>query len=1037
VKKLINKIKNKIFKKKNKNIKNNSDKTDGLFASITKRDPKKEPYFGFDFRKITENEIDPDAKPLVTYVDKISPCHNKLKIEDLILAINGISVKTVKEFFAERAKFKPGEMVELQIKRQGNKLVKNITLISLSEFNNKLKNEIFFNIEMKDLSGNHKCPGCGSFYHENPAKEPRITFVQAGGLADQILEIDDLICKINGTSIKTIDDYAKERIKFKWGQKVTLVIERKGKVLTKSITPISHEDNLNKQMCPQIDVEVNKKKEVSIRGIYRNLAEDPGFYKDSLLQKEMLKENDVILSLNSKKIKSIQDWFRKLSKIKLGKKIPLKIKRGSKKINCVLKLFSFSEFLVRYEFIASAAFNFNNTQTELFMKEFKENNYTALHEERIKEIQNMDLEDDEDKKRIIENFSTYHNYKTGVESGNYIKKWDKKDIELLRKLLKPRFNELNFETSALNLYFNPQLVEYFKKFDTKIEKGITSCITYMLNWHVPGGSPDGAKESVSVNVKNFEKLISAKDKKSVRTLIYDEASDSEKISFFKNTGYFTIKYTSNQNGKLKTEHAHLSISGKYGFEDVCERFSNWLKQICGKSFHRTKNNLAMKEWRESFFEGYPDFTLERLNEIKEMDLEEEYSEEEDYSDEEYNDNEEKIYLTTTVKKEKVAGKESFVLTLDGFPDDAKLETLGDDKKIFLKIYVFDVTDLDSDKYYEICDTTGLTDQYFSNHCHIIKTNEITWSDGNMNLIQSKELEPYGDHPTKLAFPYSVMLLPKVGKRRLSFRTFLCTDKQKFDDTEGRPKDDESINYRPESFKMDDYAEYGFDDYGDYPEILSYTSSEIDVEYKQPGYLDINKRKYNDLKIALGSALNQLGGGSLKENFEKIKDEIRYDGDYSAEGNIYKSLSLKSNYEHALKEKIDLESILKELKKNSRIHERYEMIDLLLNLAITDETYSAKENEFIDKVAKTLDLHNEKFQEIKKQKTASVKFVDFGNRADESIFGITKDMDKKKKLRVLRKEYSRWNALTNNSDKAIRERAREMRDLAANIRRQYT
>ena len=80
-----------------------------------------------------------------------------------------------------------------------------------------------------------------------------------------------------------------------------------------------------------------------------------------------------------------------------------------------------------------------------------------------------------------------------------------------------------------------------------------------------------------------------------------------------------------------------------------------------------------------------------------------------------------------------------------------LKLLGDGKKIFLKIYVFDVTDLDRDKYNEILDTIGMTDQYFSNHCHVIKTNEITWSDENMNLIQSKELEPYGDHPTKLAF----------------------------------------------------------------------------------------------------------------------------------------------------------------------------------------------------------------------------------------------------------------------------------------------
>ena len=44
---------------------------------------------------------------------------------------------------------------------------------------------------------------------------------------------------------------------------------------------------------------------------------------------------------------------------------------------------------------------------------------------------------------------------------------------------------------------------------------------------------------------------------------------------------------------------------------------------------------------------------------------------------------------------------------------------------------------------------------------------------------------------------------------------------------------------------------------------------------------------------------------------------------------------------------------------------------------------------------------------------------------------------KEKEKALRKEYSRWNALTNNSDKSIRERAREMRDLAANIRKQYT
>tara|TARA_B100001971_G_C18156957_1_gene519121 strand:- start:344 stop:1201 length:858 start_codon:yes stop_codon:yes gene_type:complete len=281
-----------------------------------------------------------------------------------------------------------------------------------------------------------------------------------------------------------------------------------------------------------------------------------------------------------------------------------------------------------------------------------------------------------------------------------------------------------------------------------------------------------------------------------------------------------------------------------------------------------------------------------------------------------------------------------------------------------------------------------------------------------------------------------MLLPKVGKRKLSFRTFLCTNKQKFDDAEGRPKDGESIIYRPESFYLDDYNESSFDNYGDYPEILSYSNSEIEVEHKQPGYLDVNRRKYNDLTVALGLSLAQLEGSDLKKNLLRIKDKIKYDGDYSEEGNVYKSLNLKANYERALKEKMDLESILKELKKNSRIHERYEMINLLLNLATEDQTYGEKENKFIDKVAKTLELNAEKFQEIKKQKTATVKFVDFGDKADESVFGITKSMSKDEKLKTLRKEYSRWNSLTNNNDKALRERAREMRDLAANLRKQY-
>ena len=905
---------------------------------------------------------------------------------------------------------------------------------------------VFFDIKMSDLSGNHKCTDCGSFYCSNPKKEPRITFIQAGGLADQILEIDDLICKINGTSIKMVADFDNERKKLKWGQKVDFVIERKGKVLTKSIIPISHEDSLNRQMLPYIDVDVNNKKEVFIKNIQGRLS------KDGLGVFEDLKEEDVILSFNSKKIKLIQDWFGELSKVKPGKKIHLEIKRNSKSFRTVVETFGFSEYLIRYRKLAQALFKNNQTKTDLFMKEFTENGYQSLPIKRIEEIQNMDLEEkskhevrfnfffrDKNNKIVMRDVEDSHDTKPRIkgvqnasESHGHLEINDlilsingnptKTISDYIKEKRKLQWGqEVTFEIERkgkiLKKYITPISFESWK--EKMVSLGI-DVLTHKKKY---------------IKVSNIQFLLSARPKFDSPTLIVEGdiiiSVNSKKIGSIEDWDREISRFKPGQTITFKVKRKMKGIISEkitlINFNDFLKNNEEHVRKYNSKKVA----DLMLKEYEEGDYMGISD---ERRQEIQNMDSEEEQN---NYTDDDYSHDEEKIYLSTSVKKEKVAGKESFALTLDSFPDDERLETLTDGKKIFLKIYVFDVTDLDSDKYYEISDTTGLTDQYFSNNCHVIKTNEITWSDGNMNLIQSKELEPYGDHPTKLAFPYSVMLLPKVGKRKLSFRTFLCTDKQKFDDVEGRPKDGESINYRPESFKMDDYAEYGFDDYGDYPEILSYTSSEIEVEYKQPGYLDINRRKYNDLIIALSLALSQLKSKKFEENLETIKDSIMYDGDYSVEGSVYKTLNLKSNYENALKKKIDLEPILKELKKNSRIHERYEMIDRLLNLAIKDESYTEKENEFIDKVAKNLDLNNEKFQEIKKQKTASVKFVDFGGKADESIFGITKDMDKKGKLRVLRKEYSRWNALTNNNDKAIRERAREMRDLAANIRKQLT
>jgi hypothetical protein len=412
--------------------------------------------------------------------------------------------------------------------------------------------------------------------------------------------------------------------------------------------------------------------------------------------------------------------------------------------------------------------------------------------------------------------------------------------------------------------------------------------------------------------------------------------------------------------------------------------------------------------------------------IVKMDLQEEIEVRDD----------EKLFISSYVKKEKVSGKDSFVVYYDSFPSTYNFE----EDTVYLKIYVFDVTDLDQkeyeDIYYETEDyeDNPRLENYIRDNCNVIKSNNFDWSEGSSVLVQTKLLNPYDDPPEKIAFPYSVMNFPKAGKRKLAFRSFICNKDLKFHEAEGRPLNGSFVNYRPEHFKLDLYGN-SFDEYGSYPEILGYDSTEIEAEYKQAGYLGVNRQKLDSLIIPLGYSIASINNDPLK-SIELVKDNIAYKGDRTLEGGINQALNLKMIYEKSQKDTIDPQIYLKEIKNFSKIDERYEVINLLLNIATHDNTLTSTENKFLDDVAEKLELNQSKYLEIKKIETASLKYVDFGDKADESIFGLSKDMDDKTKCRILRQEYSRWNSQTNNSNKDKRVRAKEMVNLIANLRKQY-
>ena len=836
--------------------------------------------------------------------------------------------------------------------------------------------------------------------------KPLINYVQAGSISDKKLLVGDLILSINNIEIKTIGDLDFETNKIDWGNEVLFEVKRSNKIQKVKIKTISFQSFQKNNVNWPCHVKVKS----NLVLIEKNAFEYPDFDNS-------VEDGDILLSIDSEKISSEFDFGKVTSKYKPGNNVEFKIKKKELgEIKVKLKLINAAQTVAISK--KSCDDHYLKKSSSLLFKEWVLTDYGRNHDDWNKRREDiMKLE------TIAERFSdSRHTY-----NSDYIKDWKNKDAKLLTSLLKPEYKDINFKLNFFSLIFNSKIISKLRSLNLKKE----CCYSYILTGKAVGGDWD---KDVPANIKNFQKLISVKDK--IKEVFVDEISEASLNFFFnemvdKKKNIF-IKYDSDKkfwkfSNKKKAE---LSTVSALGFADIATNLEYWFESKY--KFNKAKVKLAVDDFCKSFFLEYPDFNLERIKEIKKMDLQDEPEYDEDDYGSDYQD---KIYISTSDSKKKVAGKESFVVKLNDLPTDEKIEnhTVGG-KKIYLKIYVYDVTDLDEDKYFKIQDNGEDTGQYFLNNCHVVKTEDLSWSEGNEILVQTKELGSSGYHPSELAFPYSKLQLPKYGKRKLSFRTFICTEDQKFDENNGRFITYDNPTFRAEEYFLDSYSE-GFDEYNDYTDILSYSSSEIEVEYKQPGYLEINRRKYNDLKIALSLALNQDDKNNQKANLEKIKDSVRY-GDFTVEGNIHKILSLKKNYEKSLNEKLNLDNILKDLKKNSVIHERYEIIDFLLNLATQDETFNSKENKFIDKVSKELELNKEKYQEIKKQKTSSVKFVDFGEEVEESVFGINKDMTKDEKLKILRKEYSRWNALTNNTDKMIRERAKEMRDLAANLRSQY-
>ena len=694
-------------------------------------------------------------------------------------------------------------------------------------------------------------------------------------------------------------------------------------------------------------------------------------------------------------------------------KLKIKLKHKNKISEVIIKIGSWNDKILQWQNDFKKANFLTTKQAILARKEFSWEFFFSgqISNLKVNQIRNNEITEYKPK-TLIQNFLE-------LDSEYPVHEWAEHLTTRIEQLVKPEIRKNNkgifstFKKSFLS--FNYELPKSGKYKDIKTLK----IFDYVEDeFFIGGHSPSNG--DVMIEVSRTDVTNKSKEKKKKLK------SQDDLTSFLVNTSPGTnLDITFKRKDGTKA----ISVIKTKNFDEFCRSLvKDWGKEIGNYS----QAEIAVKAARQSYLIGYPDFSDKIFEDIKKSPLEDLAKSK--YVNEDEIDNETNYNsIDFTLSKEKISGQMSFLLKFDEWPSIENF--LSNETKLFLNVFIYDVTDLDADEITRRQEEYLDIDSYFIKDSHILKTNSPGWSVGNDNLVQSKEILSQLDLPDELAFPFNVITFPKGGKRKLNFRVFITNEKIKYDELSGRPIINGLINCRPDEFEfMNDYE---FDPYSDYEDIKVYGTKTIEAEYKLPGYLEKNRKETSYLKSIIATNLVLLREKNLKNAFKVIKDEFMYDNngyDYN-ERPIFQTLNLVKAYNCLKENNLKLKINFKEIRNKTLINEKYNIIDTLLNLSTRDDKFYANEDDFLNNVASQLELDNKKYLEIKKQKTINAKMVNFSNKNEEEMFGINKQMSKDEKIKTLRSEYSRWNALTNHSDKTKREKARNMRDLAAKLRSQ--
>jgi uncharacterized tellurite resistance protein B-like protein len=272
--------------------------------------------------------------------------------------------------------------------------------------------------------------------------------------------------------------------------------------------------------------------------------------------------------------------------------------------------------------------------------------------------------------------------------------------------------------------------------------------------------------------------------------------------------------------------------------------------------------------------------------------------------------------------------------------------------------------------------------------------------------------------TMFSIPKEILVFPARGDRRVVFQFTVIAPSNppvfQYGFTDGSTGMAYTLGYAVQSFEN---PEEGYEEGEDNRRAALHTTVELALHLAA-------------VDGQLGKPEAQVVRDWMKNTVTNIPEEIRKE-----ETEKLRKLA-GAAYQCAVKGETELNDIVRKLNGAASTQEKYDALELCMDVMAADGKANPKEIQELDQIAKMLRVDPNTYRSLREQRLAKVSDVAQVSGNLDTMLGITSDMSPEAVKQHLTAEYRKWNSRVSHSDEKIRKRASEMLLLIGEARAKY-